>query len=781
MTFRFRTILLLALLVALLTGALTGGYTQSASPEDALPVQAYQAGELLVKFAPFSILGEGQESGRGVLERSDAEWIETLGPGQTEVWQVPEGRELELAALLSTWPGVEYAEPNYEVRIHFVPNDTYYAQQWAHPRINSPAAWALGAGGANIIIAILDTGVDLNHPEFQGRLVPGFSAFEGSPHDDHGHGTHVAGIAAATGNNGMGVAGMAWQAKIMPVKVLDASGKGTHSGIARSMDWAVDQGARIINLSLGGVNSSATLSGAIQRAHSRGVLIVASAGNCGGTNHIDNGCAIRNQTVYPAAYDQTLAVAATTASDTIAAFSNQGAYVGVAAPGSGILSTRRSAGYGEGSGTSQAAPFVSGLAALVWSLDPSLTAGQVEQIIKSTAVDRGPVGFDIAFGHGRIDAWAAVANTQLQAPTLSEVYNPNREAQYTLSWSVVPQATGYTLEEDDNAAFNTPRILYSGAASQATLSGRETGTWYYRVRSTQVSSGRMSAWSNSVSVRVGLDAPYLLPIENAGQKDYRVNWEQVTGATGYRLQESAYPDFAGAGTRTTANTYYDITAQPGSTWYYRVQAHTGNQAVASPWSTIRSVQVVPASPAWITLTEVEADAYTLSWPPVAGATGYRLVEREGTSSTSITRYVGAATSYPVTGQPSGRWTYTVHAFNLAGDGPSSASREITVTMPDLPKPAMAPIANADKDAAYVVQWSGSQNATRYTLEESRTPWFETPVAIDMGMATEYVVIDQPIGRWFYRVRTHFGADRSPWSASVAVLVPAEIYFPLISR
>jgi subtilisin family serine protease len=783
MAFRLRTLLLLTLLIALLTGAPAGGYAHSTSPEPGLPAQTYKAGELLVKFAPVTAFTGGQASALGTLQRYSAERVETLGRLQIERWRVPEGRELEIAALLSALPGVEYAEPDYEVHIHIVPNDTLYAQQWAHPKINSPAAWDITTGDSSVIVAILDTGVDLNHPEFQGRLVAGFNSAGGSANDDHdpGHGTHVAGIIAAAGNNGIGVAGMAWQVRIMPIKVLDASGRGTHSGIALGMDWAIERGARILNLSLGGTGSSSTLQNAVQRAHNAGVLVIASAGNCGGTNFSANGCTSMNQPVYPAAYDQVVAVAATDSLDNRASYSNQGSYVDIAAPGSSILSTTPGGQYGNLSGTSQAAPYVSGLAALLWSVDPGRTANEVKRTIQNTAVDLGSSGYDIAFGHGRINALAALATTPLAAPILYEVSNLERDGQYTLDWSDVPQATSYTLEEDDNAAFTTPAVVYTGANSQAALTERETGTWYYRVRAVQPSSGTLGPWSNVVSVAVGLDAPLLLAIDNAGQRNYRVTWGSVTGATGYRLQEAASLSFDAAKLYTTTHSFLEITAESGGTWHYRVQAYTTGGSMTSPWSNVRSVQVVADAPAWITITRVDEDAYTLSWAPVQGATGYRVVEAAGPAEPPTTRYEGTATTYHVTGQRSGRWTYGVRAFNAAGDGPATVSEEITVTMPSVPIPAIKSFHKPNRETTYTIEWESSEGATQYTLEESRTPWFDTPQTAYTGPLTAYVISDQPVGRWYYRVRTHFVTGQSPWSASVDVLVAAEIYLPLILR
>jgi hypothetical protein len=409
-----------------------------------------------------------------------------------------------------------------------------------------------------------------------------------------------------------------------------------------------------------------------------------------------------------------------------------------------------------------------------------LSAHEIEAIIESTAVDKGLTGFDIAFGNGRINAFSATTAAQLQAPILYAVSNSGGEGTYTVDWSDVSRATGYTVEEAADLAFSTPSTVYSGSLSEVTLMDRHPGTWYYRVRAARLSSDSISPWSNVVSTSVVLNAPVLLPINNNGQKEYRVSWESVPGASGYRIQETASFNFAGASSYTTTNTFRDVTAQPGGTWYYRVQAYSTGGLVTSNWSNVRSVTVVPDAPTWITLTlSADTDAYTLSWASVAGATGYRVLETEGTAGTAVTRYEGTATTYPVTGQPSGHWVYTVRAFNLAGEGPASASEEITVTMPYVPAPVIASIDNADRDRAYVVQWTGVVTATQYTLEESRTPWFEAPTVVYTGAATEHAVVDQPIGHWFYRIRTHAGGDRSPWSAPAQVLVPGKLYLPLV--
>ena len=309
------------------------------------------------------------------------------------------------------------------------PDDTYYAAyQWNLPQIRAPYAWAVSTSSSDVIVAVLDTGVDLAHPDLQGNLVAGYDFVHDNadPSDDHGHGTHVAGIVAARTNNGVGVAGVSWAGRIMPVKVMDWRGQGTYAQLAEGITWATDHGAQIINLSLGGETDSATLQNAVNYAYNKGCLIVAAVGNCGDDNdsYPNEYCSQLDPIFYPAAYDHVVGVGASGDQDEQADYSNSGYYVDAVAPGGNptnswdpnpnhwILSTYwRGAGYGDYlqvAGTSQAAPHAAGLAALIWSASPSLSNDQVEQIIEETAVDLGIPGRDDAFGHGRIDAYGAL-------------------------------------------------------------------------------------------------------------------------------------------------------------------------------------------------------------------------------------------------------------------------------------------------------------------------------------------------------------------------------------
>jgi thermitase len=296
------------------------------------------------------------------------------------------------------------------------PDPDFYLQ-YDMSIINANTVWGLcSINASGVTIAIIDTGVDLAHPDLQTNLLSGYDFwdYDTVPQDGNGHGTNVAGIAAAA-LNGVGVAGVAPTAKILPVRVLNNQGLGYISDIADGITYAADR-AQVLNLSLGGTISSTTLLNAINyAANTKGRLVVAAAGNCGDSNYPYNGCTSQNQPIYPAAYPNVMAVAATTSSDTRASFSNVGSYVDIAAPGYNIYNTYYGNSYTYESGTSQATPHVSGLAALIWAKNPSYTAAQVWSRITSTAVDLGAAGVDTSFGAGRIDVQQALGLMQVQA------------------------------------------------------------------------------------------------------------------------------------------------------------------------------------------------------------------------------------------------------------------------------------------------------------------------------------------------------------------------------
>ncbi|MFC2037100.1 S8 family serine peptidase [Chloroflexota bacterium] len=670
----------------------------------------FKAGEVLVK-----LKGEAPSVAEANMpDQYGARRVRVLESGDVELWQVPVGDELTMARQLSADPRVEYAEPNYRYYAFAVPNDPGFNRQWAHTLINSVDAWDITTGSPSLIIASLDSGIDENHPDLQAKIVPGYDFVDqdANPHDLHGHGTHVAGVAAASTHNGIGIAGVDWQARIMPVRVLDAEGGGWASDIADGIQWAFRNGARVLSLSLGGSLNSQTMQDAVNAAHTAGSLVVAAMGNCRTYDPID--CPSVNPIMYPAGYDKVMAVAATGPTDLYAPYSQYGPHCDIAAPGGdmgflhdsdGVYSTMPTypvymttvygyyTDYDYAHGTSQAAPYVAGLAALVWAADPALSADQVQNVIKSTAKDLGAPGWDPDYGHGRIDALAALQEVAIPGtPTLLPIQNSGGNDTYLVDWNDVSNADSYTLQEDNHFDFSSPTVRYAGPESQFMVTGQGAGNWYYRVRASSVKGE--SAWSNIQSTAVAPGAPVLNAIGNTGGEDeYEISWSASAGAAGYRLEEADNPSF----------------------------------------------------------------------------------------SAPRTRYVGMARQYGVTGQPGGTWYYRVRGYNSAGDGLWSNAQSTVVNPASLDSPKLLAINNADGDGAYVVGWMAVTGATSYLLEESRDPYFGDPTEVYAGVASEFPVADQPGGRWHYRVRALGPAGVSPWSNERSTTVTAKVYVPWIAH
>ncbi|EIJ79911.1 peptidase S8/S53 subtilisin kexin sedolisin [Bacillus methanolicus PB1] len=309
----------------------------------------------------------------------------------------------ELIQYFNSQPDFIYAEPNYlylQNKIDF-PNDLLYREQyqWNLPVIQTEAGWDVTRGDEKIIIAVVDTGVDLNHPDLRKRLTKGYNVLENNdyPDDDNGHGTHVAGIIASETNNREGVAGITWYNKIMPIKAMGAEGYGTTFDIAKGIIWAADHGADVINLSLGNYQPSSLMKEAVKYAYEKNAVIISAAGN-------DNS----SHPSFPAAYPEVLGVSAVSYTGQRAPFSNYGDYIDVSAPGVQIPSTYFNQQYAALSGTSMASPHVAGLAGLILSANPELRNKEVMDIIKNTAYDLGAPGKDIDFGSGLIDVKKAL-------------------------------------------------------------------------------------------------------------------------------------------------------------------------------------------------------------------------------------------------------------------------------------------------------------------------------------------------------------------------------------
>jgi thermitase len=329
--------------------------------------------------------------------------------------------------VLSRDPHIEFVEENYLAEGSAIPSDVYYSSQWHLPMISAPEAWDISTGSNDEAIAIIDSGVDATHPDLSNKLLSGYN-FLGENTDTRdvlGHGTAVAGAAAAQSNNLDGIAGVAWQNPIMPLVVLNSNNYATYYNIARAVIYAADRAVRVINISIGGTSPSSTLQNAVNYAWDRGAILFASAMNNA-----------TSTPYYPAACTNVMAISATTSSDTRAGWSNYGNWVALSAPGESILTTSNGGGYGPRSGTSFSSPIVAGVAGLIFSANPSLINQDVADILMENSDDLGVTGFDPYFGFGRVNAYrsllaaidsgaAALPPEDTTAPSVAITYPSN--------------------------------------------------------------------------------------------------------------------------------------------------------------------------------------------------------------------------------------------------------------------------------------------------------------------------------------------------------------------
>ncbi|MHA7138113.1 S8 family serine peptidase [Rossellomorea arthrocnemi] len=328
---------------------------------------------------------------------------------------VPKGEEIEdFIKSLESSSDVEYAEADQLIKLEYIPTDPYYHDQWYHQTIESERTWDQTKGSSDIVVAVIDNGVDLNHPDINQHIVSPYDTVYDSPYtmSNGDHGTHVAGIIGSSMENGVGATGIAPSTSIMPIDVFTTE-YAYISDVIEGIYYAVDQGADIINMSLGSYSYSDSYNEAIQYAHDNGVLVIAAAGN-------DNS----GQSHYPSSYPNVISVASTNEYDLKSSFSNYGNDIDISAPGSRIFSTLAYSSYGYMSGTSMASPVVAGVAALMLANDPLMTNEEVVQRLYDTSDDLGASGKDVFFGHGRVNAKRALElENDLAPPHVSNVYD----------------------------------------------------------------------------------------------------------------------------------------------------------------------------------------------------------------------------------------------------------------------------------------------------------------------------------------------------------------------
>jgi thermitase len=435
--------------VANRSGQFEASYAMTPEPVMNRPAVAgkFSAGQVLVKFR------------NGIASPEQANFLNTRGYKVlseiaqigVKVIEVPEEAEAQVAAALAKNPVIEFAEQNFLGKKDAVtPNDPMYGQQWHLPKVQAPIAWDTTKG--TVTIGIVDSGVSVTHPDMVGKVVDNIS-FIGQPAgvDQCNHGTSVASVASAATNNALGVAGVSWGSPIVSAQVLDSTCYASYSNIASGITWAADHGASVINVSIGGTQSSSAMQSAINYAWNKGVVVVASAGNDG-----------TSITKYPAALNNVVAVSATDRYDALSTFSTYGPWVDISAPGSGDYATYGT-GYGSNSGTSFSAPLVAGIVALIRSANPALTPTQAVQALLDGVDDLGAPGFDNTFGWGRVNAAKSVALAAGLPPPPVDTTAPTISLASPTSGAVLKGVATFSATVSDDVGVTKVEFIHDGS------------------------------------------------------------------------------------------------------------------------------------------------------------------------------------------------------------------------------------------------------------------------------------------------------------------------------
>jgi subtilisin family serine protease len=644
---------------------------------------------------------------------------------RTKVVAVRSGETV--SAALATYrsnPDVAYAEANVVERAQGLsaPNDPSYSSQWSLATTNALAGWSAYPGSyaapstQQPAIAIVDSGIDSTHPDLAARVDTADGAnclsgtcVSGTALDDAGHGSHVAGIAGASANNLTGVAGVAYDAPLIPVKVLDSSGNGSAAGVAAGITWAADHGARVINTSLGSTSYSQAVCDAVTYATSKGALVVAAAGNNGSTAPF-----------YPAACPGAIGVGATDSTDAVPYWSDTGsANVFVSAPGVNILSTYMGGGYATESGTSMAAPFVSGLAELLFAQNASRTAADVKQILASTSDKVGSVAYGSdpngmcasctwngSYGYGRVDVATALTGTTtppardfsvgVSAPSVTVV--AGQKATDTVSVGALSGFTGAValsasgLPTGVTASFSPTSITTSGTSTLTIATSTTTPAGSYTV----TVKGTSSALVHTVSMTLVVPAPDFalgaspssFNVTQGGSATSTLSLANVNGfkgtvtlsATGLPTGTTAklsHPSLSGTttGTLTLATT----TSTPAGSYTVTVKGVSGSLTHTTT-VTLAVAALVPdftlsASPASFSTKHGAAanDNFKITITPKGGLKGTVSLAATGLPSNLTGKW--STTGVSITGTNAGSATYTVSVPASATAG----TRTITVT------------------------------------------------------------------------------------------------------
>ena len=638
---------------------------------------AYAEGEIIVKFKTDV---DNQIKAKLNVQLGAAEISTSRYSGITRV-SVPADKTVEeMVELYNNDPNVEYAEPNYVYRAFMTPNDTYYSYQWHMPMINMESAWDQSTG-SGVVVAVIDCGVAYENygsfaqaPDLAGtNFVTGYDFVnnDSHPNDDEGHGTHVTGTIAQTTNNNLGVTGVAFNCSIMPVKVLDGNGDGYLTDIADGIIYAADNGADVINMSLGGSSTSSTLQNACTYAYNAGVTIVCAAGNAG-----------TSTPQYPASYSTCISVSAVRFDSTLAYYSSYGSNIDITAPGGDVTIDQDGDGYVDGvlqqthdgsdyssfgyyfyQGTSMASPHVAGVAALILAKaggGGSLTPAQVKSYLVDNAVDIGSSGWDQYFGYGLLDANASVAavggggNPPVAAFSASTTSGcASLTVNFTDASTNDPTSWSWTFGDGGTSAVQNPSHTYTAAG---TYTVTLTATNEYG-SDTETKTGYITVGDDPTAAFTGTPTSGEVPLTVVftDGSSGATSWSWTFGDGGTSSAQNPSHTYTAAGTYTVALT---ATNACGSDTYTR----TGYITVTctAPTASFTGTPTSGDAPLTVVFTDGSTGATSWSWDFGDG----------GTSAVQNPSHTYSA---------AGTYTVVLTVTNSCGSDTYTATDYITVT------------------------------------------------------------------------------------------------------
>lgn len=416
-----------------------------------------------------------------VLSGHGAKTISKITALNIHIVELPENaNEKAIAALIAHNPKFEFAEVDGMVQPNASANDPYYSSAWHLQKIQAPLAWDVSLGDG-VVIGILDSGVDGTHPDLVGKMVAGYNFYDNNTDttDVHGHGTACAGAAAASSNNGIGVTGVSWNSKIMPLRISDTAGVGYWSMMASGITWAADHGARVVSLSYASMQTSSAVASAAAYMQNKGGCTVIAMSNTGALESTPN-----NQT-------EIFVTATSDSNDTFASWSTFGPSADISAPGYGIWTTQRGGTYGSWWGTSFSTPIVAGVVALMMSANPNLPGQQIQSLLYQNADDLGALGWDQYYGHGRVNAVRAV--TAAKNAVVQDLINPTVSFSSPTAGAKVSGNINVNVNASDNVGV-TKVYVYAAGNLVANLT---TAPYTYSLNTLNYADGNLSLMANA--------------------------------------------------------------------------------------------------------------------------------------------------------------------------------------------------------------------------------------------------------------------------------------------